>query len=292
MKPILLCLLAAAAVWSQPTVAELLEARLVRQLQAEVDSYDGVAGVAVVDLVSGHRFAIHGQTVFPQASSIKIPLAVAILRGVTAGRFSLDAKMTLQPAEAVGGSGWIAGALRKGPVTLTGRELLRAMITASDNTATNKWIALVGMEEVNRLMDRFGLPHTRLGRRMMDAAAARAGRENVSTPEEMARLMELIHTRKALDEERTAELLGILQTVEDDTRRAIPDEVDVATKPGAVPGVYCETSLVLLSGRPFALSVMATFAGARRSPVGPIAGRVYDYFERLSKSNIYGNRLQ
>jgi beta-lactamase class A len=59
------------------------------------------------------------------------------------------------------------------------------VMAVSDNSATNVLIERVGMEKVNKLMDRLGLKQTRLRRKMMDLKAAREGRENVSTPREM-----------------------------------------------------------------------------------------------------------
>ena len=43
---------------------------------------DGVLGVAILDLGSGEKFLLHGDDVFPQASSIK----VAVLAEFTARR--------------------------------------------------------------------------------------------------------------------------------------------------------------------------------------------------------------
>ncbi|MGA2589655.1 MAG: serine hydrolase [Bryobacteraceae bacterium] len=58
------------------------------------ESFDGALGVAVIDLKSGRTFALHGATVFPQASVIKIPILARIFQAARAGKFSLDDKVT------------------------------------------------------------------------------------------------------------------------------------------------------------------------------------------------------
>ena len=64
------------------------------------------------------------------------------------------------------------------------------MVTLSDNTATNILIDRLGMERIAARMQALGLNGTKLRRHMMDTAAARRGDENVSTPDELARLLE------------------------------------------------------------------------------------------------------
>src|SRR6185437_2616078 len=49
-----------------------------------------------------------------------------------------------------------------------------------------------------------GLTNTHLRRKMMDLEAARAGRENVSTPREMTTLLEAIYRNKLFDKDLTA----------------------------------------------------------------------------------------
>jgi beta-lactamase class A len=203
-------------------------------------------------------------------------------------RLRLDAPVTLTAADKVGGSGTIQKQLEPGPVTLSVRELLRAMIEASDNTATNKVIALLGMDSINASIQRLGLKETRLQRVMMDAAAARAGRENLSTPMELARLLEKIYRREAA---RSAEMIEFLKLVRGDIRKNIPAPIPVAAKTGELTGVANEAAIVFLERRPYILSVMTVFQPEGTSVIPEVTKLVHGYFQSLAASNAYGNRV-
>lgn len=285
-------LLAPIALAAQPAVTELLEARTLEALAGVERSLEGVLGVAALDLETGWMFGRNLDAVFPQASSIKIPIMVEVFRAAQAGRIRLDERMRLGPEDIVGGSGKLREELKRGPRELSVRELVERMIRDSDNVATNRLIALVGMEEVNRTLDGLGLFATRLRRRMMDAAAATRDEENVSTPREMARLAEMLFRGRLVDQEACRQMLAIMRTVEAGMRKAVPHEVAVASKPGSVPGVRCETGIVFLPGRPFVLSVMGTFLGDKEDPVEAATRVVYGHFQRLARSNRYGHRVR
>ena len=289
----LICVALAGAAAAQPTLSELLENKTLAELRRFDEAFDGALGVAAIDLTTGHTFGLHGNTVFPQASVIKIAILARMYQAARAGKFSLDERVTIQPGEAVGGSGHLQERLKSGgPATLTVRELIAAMIEWSDNTATNKCIALAGMDDVNRMMDELGLPHTRLRRKMMDSAAVARGEENVSTPEEMARLVEAIYRGKLVDQAASREMVEILKKVEGGIHEGLPLDIETASKTGELPGARGETGIVFLEGRPFVLSVMSAFIDDRRTPVPEVTRIVYRYFEKLAGANAWGNRLK
>jgi len=288
-----ICLALAGAAGAQPTLSELLENKTLAELRRFDDGFDGALGVAAIDLTTGRIFGLHRDTVFPQASVIKIAILARMYQAARAGKFMLDEHLTIEPREAVGGSGRLQDRLKSGgPVTLTVRELIAAMIEWSDNTATNKCIALAGMEDVNRMMDELGFRHTRLRRKMMDSAAVARGEENVSTPEEMARLAETIYRGKLVDAAASREMVEILKKVEGGIHEGLPLDIEAASKTGELPGARGETGIVFLEGRPFVLSVMSAFIDDRRTPVPEVTRIVYRYFEKLAGANAWGNRLR
>jgi beta-lactamase class A len=276
----------------QNSPSELLETKLLARIRATDSSLSGVLGVAAIDLQTGKILRYNADTLFPQASSIKIPIMMEVFRSIRAGKLKMNDPVTLMQSDAVGGSGHLRILLRSHPITVTVRELVEAMIETSDNTATNRLIAMVGMDAVNRSLGDLGFKNTRLQRRMLEPGAAKENRENISTPAEMAHLAELLYRGKAVDAEASREMIEILKLVEANFRSSIPGRIPIASKPGELNGVHAETGIIFLPGRPFVLSVMSTYLDQGTNPVPEVARMVFDYFEKLSHSNQYGNNLQ
>jgi beta-lactamase class A len=275
-----------------PAAADLA-AKLSRYLNEATAGFGGVMGIFVKDLRSGQTFNANADVVFPQASSIKIAVLVELFRQAEAGRQRLEERIEVNRSQMVGGSGILQDFAGAGSA-LSLRDLAVLMIVLSDNTATNILIDRVGMENVNATLQRLGLAHTRLERRMMDAAAEKANRENHSTPREMAALLELLEEGKLLDREHTAAALEILQYPKETPLRAgLPESVPIADKHGELPGVRCDSGVVFLPGAPYVIAVMTAYnqddAVAARA-ISEVSLHVFEYFDRLAHSNAYGVR--
>jgi beta-lactamase class A len=292
MKSLGLLLILSALAPAQTLPEQALAQKLLARVKALDESLTGVLGVAAIDLNSGALIEYHGNTVFPQASSIKIPVLMQVYRSARAGKLRLDQPVSLQKSDIVGGSGHLKILLRSQPLTLTVRELATAMIETSDNTATNKLIAMVGIDAVNELLAQLGFKETKLQRRMLDTKASTENRENISTPLEMAKLAELLYRGKAIDADASKEMIGMLKLVDANFRMSVPGDVEVASKPGELNGVRAETGIVFVKNRPFVLSVMSTFLDPGVNPVPGVARMFYEHFEKLARSNRYGNKLQ
>jgi beta-lactamase class A len=270
--------------------AELLSAKLLERIRSIDAAIDGALGVAAIDLSTGRIIAYNPDVVFPQASVIKVPVMTEVYRTTREGRLRLDQEFTVTQAEAVAG-GDLYPALQRGPLKLSVRELIRAMIESSDNTAANRLIAAVGMDRVTAGMRSLGLASIQLRRIMLDSAAVRRGDENVASPADMARLMALLFEGKIVDKDASAEMLGVMKQVDGDFRKTIPGAIPVAAKVGEYPGTRAEAGVVLLKSRPFAFSVCATYLRPGANPIPEIAAALWGHFDRLEHSNRYGNRI-
>ncbi len=277
--------------FSQTSVQDLLEKRTLKQIEAVASAMDGVLGFAAIDLTTGQTISFNGNIVFPQASSIKIPIMIQVFRDLRLGKLKIDQSITITPAEVVDSSERFETAA-KSAGRITVRELVEAMIVASDNAATNKLIQLVGMANVNRSTETLQLRHTRLQRKMIDIAAATRNEENVSTPLEMATLAAKLYRGEVVDKAASGEMLEIMSRVKADMRAAIPSAIRVAAKPGQLTGVLCETGVVYLDKRPFALSVAGTFLALDKSPVPEVTKIIFHHFEMIARSNKFGRGLQ
>ena len=140
-----------------------------RELQAELAelgrSFPGDVGIAVKDL-SGHWVAAwNPRPSFPQQSSMKIWLGVAVLDAVDRGELALNDTILLQPADLSIHHQPIKGAvLDDGSHIATIEELLRLAITRSDNAATDALIRrLGGTASVEAVLARKGFGALRIG---------------------------------------------------------------------------------------------------------------------------------
>jgi beta-lactamase class A len=255
---------------------------------------DGVLGVAILDLTNGHRYLLNGDEVFPQASTIKIPLLVELYRQSqdnAQGQAKLTDLYTVNPSDLVPDSDILLG-LSPGVTRLTNRDLATMVMAVSDNSATNVLIDRVGMDNVNQLMDRLGLKRTRLRRKMMDLKAAKAGRENVSTPREMMLLFEAIYREKVLNKATTEDFLKVLSTHKESAMlRGLPDGVRAANKPGALEGVRNDSGIVFAPNRPFILCIMGTYLQNERAgekAISEIAAFAFAHFELMGRASPYG----
>jgi beta-lactamase class A len=277
---------AAAAGGDKPSV---LMDKLRARIEAADHGLDGVLGVAVKDLTSGATIAWRADEVFPQASSIKLAVLYELFRQAEEGR--VDVQETTRPPLPRTAGGGVLQVLGD-RVTLTWRDLAVLMMGWSDNEATNLLIDRVGMDAVNRRLDALSLPRTRLQRKMMDLAAARAGRENVSTPSEMIRLVEAIYRGASLAPARAKDMLEVA-TVEKDSpfRVPLPAGLRVADKPGSLEGVRCVTAVVDLPGRPYAAAIMTTYLrddAEGEAAIRALSEAIYQTFDRLARGSEHG----
>lgn len=293
---LLACLLLGATAFAQqldPRAADL-RAKLAREVQKTAAEFDGVMGIAVKDLSTGDTFFANADMVFPQASSIKIPILLELMRQDQSGALKLGERLELKKSQMVGGSG-VLQRFSDGGSALSLHDLAVLMIVLSDNTATNLLIERVGLGKVNDNLERLGLKQTRLQRVMLDTEAQRASRENLSTPREMLTLLEMLDGGKALDPQRSQLALEILKYPKTSALRAgIPSSVPVAHKPGGIAGVSCDSAIVYLQNRPYIISVMTTYnadpEGTART-ITEVSRKVFSYFERLARSNSFGARV-
>lgn len=264
---------AAQAPAPSPLASEL-ETNFEHRMAEIASRVDGVAGYAILDLTSGYRIGHLDPEVFPTASSIKLAIVYELFEQVEEGKVRLDDTITLERSKAVGGSGIL---YELGTPTLSIRDYATLMVTLSDNTATNVLIDRLGMENVTRRMQGLGLNGTKLRRHMMDTAAARRGDENVSTPDELVRLLQMLSKDEAA-------IALLKKPKESRLRKGLPPGVATADKPGELEGVRVDAGIVYAKNRPYIFCVMTTYlkdeAEGERA-IEEMSRAAYEYFSRL-----------
>ncbi len=291
-----LCLaggLAASAQTSPPPTEKqaVLWMKLEKSILDIDRSLDGVMGVAIVDLTDGHKYLLHANDIFPQASSIKICVLAELYRQAQQGKLKLTDLYTVNAADLVQDSD-IMGGLTPGVTKITLRDLATMMVAVSDNSATNVLIDRVGMDNVNAFLNAQGLRDTRLRRKMMDLKAATEGRENVSTPNEMLNLLQALYRGEILNKEMTTDFFKVLSTHKDSwIPRNLPDDLKIADKPGALEGVRNDSGVIFVDRRPYVLCVMTTYLHRERDgeeAISNVSLAAWRMFDRLARASEYG----
>jgi beta-lactamase class A len=287
------------------------------EIVKETRGFEKVLGVAVKHLRTGEGASFNGDELFPTASVFKVPVIVELYRQAEAGRLSLDDKMVLKEAEKVPGSG-ILKELSEG-LEVTVRDLSRLMMILSDNTATDMIVERVGKDNVNATMRRLGLNKTvvvadcrdllfdlvgandlpddekTLDRYLQLAkAGANKGawslgteRNDVTTPLEMNRLLELIVEGEAVGRAGCDAILATMekcQTGEYRVPKYLPAEkVKMYRKTGSLPGIRNDVGVitVLASGEKYCISCFTRGAPdvyAAEEAIARVSRSVYRYF--------------
>nr|WP_263314379.1 serine hydrolase [Mammaliicoccus sp. Marseille-Q6498] len=128
----------------------------------------------------------HHDKIFESASLIKLPIMIYIFN-------HLDKEARLENIEIpskVGGSGVLQ---HMNVHQLSINDLISLMIIVSDNTATNTLIHHFGLHHINAFIkDTLKCTDTTLNRFMMDDIAISEGKQNVTTAEEMIKMLHYI----------------------------------------------------------------------------------------------------
>ncbi|CAN5507465.1 hypothetical protein BH09PSE5_BH09PSE5_19660 [soil metagenome] len=127
--------------WNQRLHAEL----------AKIDAHNPAEiGVYVRDLGTGESMSYRGEERWYLASTVKVIVAIAVLRGMEAGSWNLDSLLTVKESDYVDGAGH-TNSYAPGSM-LRVRFLIDEMIMYSDNTASDMLIRLVGIDKINVLV--------------------------------------------------------------------------------------------------------------------------------------------
>lgn len=219
---------------------------------------------------------------FPSASIIKILIMTEALERVEKGEFNLDQKIKVRECDRVEYSLVSELKLEEYPLI----DLITLMIILSDNTATNILIELLGYERINEMAKKIGCNDTILRRKMMDFEAAKEGRENMTSPMDIAILMEKIYNKSIISAEMCELMIHILsrQKHRNMLPRYILDEVVIAHKTGELSGLNHDIGIFYLENIHYLIGIFTTdgkddLVGKRT--IGRISKLVYDNLSKV-----------
>jgi beta-lactamase class A len=220
---------------------------------------DAVIGVAAIHVESGRRVSVRGSERFPMGSVYKFPIAIAVLRRVDEGKLSLEQKLTIEPEDFAPGWSPLRDEANGTPITLTVRELLRHMVSISDNTASDALLRLAGgPRAVSARMAALGFGDIRVDRSEAQIAADLHKPDgpahyaidvrDTATPEDMAALLFAFWRGRDGLSAASHELL-VKRMTESTTgarriKAAVPRGATVTHKTGTMPGTANDVAIV------------------------------------------------
>jgi beta-lactamase class A len=231
---------------------------------------DAIIGVSAIHFESGKRLSVRNVERFPMGSVYKFPIALAVLRRVDIGTLSMEQVVTIEPRDFSPGWSPLRDNAKGQPIVLTVDQLLRHMVSISDNTASDALLKLVGGPPVvtTRMAELgFSAIHIDRSEKQMVADLRKPGgvaqyaidARDTSTPDAMAELLVAFgNKRDGLSLESHALLMHLMIETETGARRikaAVPGAT-VAHKTGTMPGTTNDVALITLpSGEHIALAI-------------------------------------
>jgi beta-lactamase class A len=172
-------------------------AELEASIKQRTEGQPGVYCVAFEDLSSGEKLLLHAEDRTHAASLMKVPVMMTVFHLVERGELDLERPVTVKNtfASLVDGSLFEVDFDPNGPLVAKAgeevslRELVRLMITRSDNVATDLVMELVGAGRVMELLARLGIEDVVVRRGVEDPKAYTAGLNNECSARGMLEVM-------------------------------------------------------------------------------------------------------
>jgi beta-lactamase class A len=237
-----------------------------RDIRAKLAGFAGEVNLYTKNLDTGATYGLGEDERVRTASTIKVPVMVAVFAAVERGEAKWTEPFMLRDSDKVSGSGVLQELLDG--LRLTLKDAVTLMIIVSDNTATNLLLDRFSADAVNAEMDRLGLKQTRCLRKVIGdgqqpSGFSAAGRivENrrfglgVSTPREMVLLLEKIERKQVVSPAASTEMIAILkrQQFKDGIGRHLG--IPVASKSGALDHLRSDVGMAYAHGGRIALAI-------------------------------------
>jgi beta-lactamase class A len=232
--------------------------KVLEEARQEIEDYNGVAGIYVWDLEEDSGYGIRPDEQFFAASTIKIPIMVAVYRKVDEGELEFSQQVEIQEEDWAAGAGWLQW--EKAGTKQTVGDLLLLMMTESDNVAANALVRTVGgADHVNEVARSMGAEDTVLYQKVSSERGVVPALDNRSTPRDMATMMQQIAEGEAASEKSCGYMIDLMHQDKLDwwLDAGLPPGVDAANKAGWLYRVYDEVGLVENDDRRYVIAILS-----------------------------------
>ena len=259
------CWLASIIIGALLSVACAANAETITDLKARLDKvakdFNGTLGYSLhLRGKPSESISLNGDEPFPTASTIKTVIMCEVMRQVEQGKIKWSDMIEVQPASNVREEGGFAYHFRDG-TKQTVDQWVHLMMTVSDNTATIRLRRLVGHKNVNDWLSEHGFKQTKLlNGEQTDELGLRPLQKQyglgVTTPNEMAKLMEMIRSNKAGSALSCDRMIRIMfhQHYDDGVAGQVPPG-QCASKGGGIWNTRSDVALVISPKGEFVLTI-------------------------------------
>lgn len=253
---------------------------LKQQLQATIEKKTKLdASYVFVELDRGDYSELGGDRVLSAASTIKLPILIALFQDIDAGKVQLTEKLTITKQSIGEGSGDLQE--QKPGTQVSVLVVATKMMTISDNTATNMLIDRLGGKAIlNQRFRTWGLKVTKINNALPDLAGT-----NTTTAQELARSILAIQRGKIVSDPSRAQILKMMSHTARNTMlpKGLGSGAKIAHKTGDIGSLVADVgSIDSPSGKHYIAAVLVK--RPHNDPAGPALIRqmskiAYDYFE-------------
>ena len=154
----LLSLLFSSACFSQT------DKKLSALLGKSIQGFNGEIGIYVKNLKTGQTATINGDTIFPTASIVKVPILIGIMDKIHRGELDYNQELIYKDSLLYEGVDILGSFKSNEKIAL--KKIIMLMLTTSDNTASLWLQSLAGTGTgINALLDSAGFENTRINSR-------------------------------------------------------------------------------------------------------------------------------
>lgn len=209
-----------------------------------INNLDGKIGLYYYNLKDSSSYGINENEKYIAASIIKIPVMIELFRQYYDGKISLNDTLLINSKDKAPEEGAIAYMHDGAQVTV--KDLCNLMIILSDNTATNMLINYLGIDNINKTMEKLEMHNTRINRLLFDDEAEMEGKHNFFSPREMGILLKLMYNKELINEQASLSMLEILklQQVNYKIPYLLPKDIKIAHKTGDDNGITHDVGII------------------------------------------------
>ena len=156
-----------------------------KEVKKYLESRIGTYGFFFEDLKSGFIYGYNENVKITAAGCMKLPISMSLIKSIENGKIDFLEKVKIDGKDKVYGTG-IIHEFDEREYTIF--ELLVAMLIQSDNTAANKIIDIMGMDNINKDIKDMNLKNTSLNRKTTDERKIKVDVENITTALDLSKI--------------------------------------------------------------------------------------------------------